>query len=100
MPFATAEPWAAVATMLTPVGAKPLNTQLARSSVVGVLSGTDIAHALGAGIPIVNCTMRLPGPTTLVAVNVAEKVPGVAGVPEITPVAGLTVRPFGKPLAA
>ena len=96
VPFTTAVPWAAVAMIETPLGAEPLNRQLARFRVVGVLSGTDIAQAVGAGTLTVNCTLRLPGPFALVAVKVAALEPGAVGVPEITPVAGSRFRPAGK----
>ena len=48
---------------------------------------------------MVNGTTLLPGPAALFAVRVAEKAPGVVGVPEITPVAVLMLMPGGKPLA-
>ena len=85
--------------MVTPVGAKPLNTQLAMSSVPVVLIGTDMAHPAGAGMPMVNCTGRLPGPAALVAAIVAANTPGVVGVPVIAPVTVLITRPGGNPVA-
>ena len=99
VPLTVTLPCAGVATTVTPVGAKPLNRQLARSRVAAELMATDIAQAAGAGTPIVNCTARLPGPMALVADSVAPKTPGVVGVPVMTPVLVLMASPEGRPVA-
>ena len=53
----------------------------------------------GAGGLIVNVTAMLPVPPALVADTVTDDVAAVVGVPEIRPVAVLTLNPAGKPVA-
>ena len=48
---------------------------------------------------IVNVTTMLPMPVAFVADTVTDDVPAVVGVPEIRPVAVLTLNPAGKPVA-
>ena len=50
----------------------------------------------GAPKVIVNVTTKLPLPVALNAVTVTEVVPGVVGVPEITPVLVFNVSPSGS----
>jgi hypothetical protein len=47
----------------------------------------------------VNCREPLAVELPSVAVSVTAKLPSVLGVPEITPVAGSTLNPAGRPLA-
>jgi hypothetical protein len=53
----------------------------------------------GGGVLIVITSVDVPVPPELVALMVTVYVPAVVGVPEINPVAVLTVKPGGKPLA-
>jgi hypothetical protein len=51
----------------------------------------------GDGIPvIVSCTVTVPVPQLFVAVSVHVNVPGLVGVPEISPVFGFTTKPWGS----
>ena len=83
------------------MGAKPLKRQVARSSVVGVLSGTDMAQAVGTGTPMVKATARTgPKSTAFFALSDAEYVPGVVGVPVMMPLVGSSISsPGGRPVA-
>jgi hypothetical protein len=49
---------------------------------------------------IVTVRTPLPTPTEFVALIVTTDIPALVGVPLITPVAGLIVRPAGRPVAA
>ena len=49
---------------------------------------------------IVKVSVKVPVPLALVALRATGYVPGVVGVPEISPVAISTVKPAGNPLAA
>ena len=54
----------------------------------------------GTGLLVtVTVTAMLPVPPTLVADTVTEDIPVAVGVPEIRPVAVLTLNPAGKPVA-
>ena len=48
---------------------------------------------------MVNVSVALPVPPALVALMVTLYVPAVVGVPEISPVLVLTVKPAGSPVA-
>lgn len=48
---------------------------------------------------IVRFSVVEPVPVAFVALSVTLEFPGVVGVPEITPVEVLTLRPAGKPIA-
>jgi hypothetical protein len=48
---------------------------------------------------MVSVKVAFPVPAALVALNVTVDVPAVVGVPEIKPVAVLTDRPAGNPVA-
>src|SRR5437667_10157520 len=52
----------------------------------------------GAGL-IVSASDWVPVPPALVALRVSVEVPAVVGVPEMSPVVALIVRPAGSPLA-
>jgi hypothetical protein len=54
----------------------------------------------GAGGLIVSVSDAVPDPPVLVAVSAMSAVPGVVGVPEITPVVELMLKPAGNPDAA
>ena len=54
---------------------------------------------MGAGTSIINVKSMLPVPLVFEALKVTVNVPDAAGVPEITPVVVLMLRPAGKPLA-
>ncbi len=71
-------------------------------------------RALPEVVPAVTCTREIPDPETdltvrvsvalpvpllLMAFTVTVEVPAVVGVPEINPVAALTDRPAGRPVA-
>ena len=58
-----------------------------------------IEVTVGTGLLIVITSVDVPVPRELVAVMVTGYVPAVVGVPEINPVAVLTVKPGGKLLA-
>ena len=47
----------------------------------------------------VNVNVLLPVPVALVAPSVTVEIPTTVGVPEIRPVAALTDKPVGKPVA-
>ena len=47
----------------------------------------------------VKVKVLLPDPPELLALSVTEEVAMVVGVPEITPVAVLTLKPAGSPVA-
>jgi hypothetical protein len=51
----------------------------------------------GAALIIVNTRAAVPVPVLLLALRLTFDVPAAVGVPEITPVVALTVRPAGKP---
>lgn len=53
----------------------------------------------GMGGLIVKVNVAVPKPVTLIALIVTEEVAAVVGVPEITPVLVLTLRPAGNPVA-
>ena len=53
----------------------------------------------GAGGLMVIVRVALPVPREFVALIVTVKVPGVVGVPEITPVEVFRVNPAGNPVA-
>ena len=53
----------------------------------------------GGGVLIVIISVAVPVPPELLALMVTGYVPAVVGVPEINPVAVLTVKPGGKLLA-
>jgi len=53
----------------------------------------------GVGGLIVKVSVALPVPPALVALMVTLYVPGVVGVPEISPVVVFTVKPAGSPVA-
>ena len=53
----------------------------------------------GGGVLIVITSVAVPVPPELLALMVTGYVPAVVGLPEINPVAVLTVKPGGKPLA-
>ena len=48
----------------------------------------------------VNNSVRLPIPPALLALIVMVLLPTVVGVPEMTPVSGLMLKPAGRPVAA
>ena len=48
----------------------------------------------------VNKNVRLPIPPELIAVRVMLLLPTVVGIPEITPVTELRLKPTGKPVAS
>ena len=54
------------------------------------------------GIPGLTVSVKtaLPVPETLLALTEIIYVPALVGVPEITPVEVLTVKPLGRPVAA
>ena len=54
----------------------------------------------GEGGWIVSARVAFPVPPELVALSVTVEVPAVVGVPEIRPLAVLTARPAGSPVAA
>ena len=99
-PLVVATPCPGDDTIVAPVGANPLIRQVATFSVPGVLTGTDNAQGAGVGTVTVKGTTRLPVLNTLVADKVAENKPGMVGVPLITPLVVLMVRPGGKLVAA
>ena len=53
----------------------------------------------GAAAAMVSVRVALPVPPPLVAPSVTVEVPAAVGVPEISPVAVLTDKPAGKPVA-
>ena len=53
----------------------------------------------GAAAVMVSVRVALPVPPALVAPSVTVEVPAEVGVPEISPVAVLTDKPAGKPVA-
>jgi len=53
----------------------------------------------GAGKVMMIVKVAVPVPPLLVALKVTVEVPVAVGVPEITPVAVLSVRPAGSPVA-
>ena len=53
----------------------------------------------GAGGATVTITFAVPVPLAFAALTLAEKVPDVVGVPEISPVPALKLSPPGRPLA-
>ncbi len=54
---------------------------------------------VGAGGRIVRVSVAEPVPPPLEALIVAANVPVTVGVPEIRPLEGFTLRPFGNPVA-
>jgi hypothetical protein len=62
-----------------------------------VMTGAGVGADAEAITSVSTAVLVPPGP---VADSVTEDVPAAAGVPEITPVAGLRVRPVGNPVAA
>jgi hypothetical protein len=60
-----------------------------------VIAGFEIAAGL-----IVRLKVAEPVPLAFVALTVTPEVPEAEGVPEIRPVAVLTPRPAGKPVAS
>ncbi len=54
----------------------------------------------GRPAAIVKLSDAVPVPVALVALSVTDVVPLVEGMPEITPVLVLTLRPSGSPVAA
>ena len=53
----------------------------------------------GAAAEMLSVRVALPVPELLVALRVTLEVAAVVGVPEINPVAVLTVKPAGNPVA-
>jgi hypothetical protein len=58
-----------------------------------------IELVVGTGLPIVNVSGPVPVPLALVALRVTLNTPTTVGVPEIKPVAVLTVKPAGNGVA-
>ena len=60
------------------------------------MAALDIAGACGL---IVAVTVLVPEPSAFVADTVIEKVPAAVGVPEMSPLVVLIVKPDGRPVA-
>lgn len=67
------------------------------TGAVGVGVGVGVALAAGRTVTVTVCVPV--GGVPFEAVIVTVDVPGVVGVPEMTPVRGLIVRPAGSPVA-
>jgi hypothetical protein len=64
---------------------------------VGILSYP--ATTTGAAATIVIVRLLVPDPAALLALRVTAEFAAAVGVPEITPLVALTVRPAGNPVA-
>ena len=98
VPLTVTEPCAGAMETETPVSGNAGNKQGLRSSVVAVLSGTDMVQVLGPGAP----TERFMATAVLVpkmfrAVKLTAELAVIAvGVPESSPVAVFSVIPAGS----
>src|SRR5439155_1275812 len=87
----------------TPAMAPPLSEAVAEMAtalpeIMALLDGAVI-ETIGMARVIVTASVWVPVPPALVALRVTVEAPAVVGVPEMSPVVPLSVRPAGNPVA-